>query len=120
MIRGEFRSASREEERVEKARKIINEEQWHMILEIAGRLGLSYVTCLQIISEDLNRRWISSNSLSWLLTDEEKQRKFFAAKNSAVVSRPPKSLQVTPCDFFLFPSKTLQLRGCNFQDIRDT
>jgi hypothetical protein len=91
-----------------------------MIPEIASRLGLSHVPCLQIIREDLNRRRISSKSASWLLTDEEKQRKIFDAKNSAVVSQPPKSLEVTPCDFFLFTSKTLQLRGCNFQDIRDT
>lgn len=74
-----------------------------------------YVTCLQIIRDGLNRQ-----SVSWLLTDEEKQRKYFDDTKSAVVSQLPKSLEVTLCDFFLFPSKTLPLRGRNFQDIRDT
>ena len=55
-----------------------------------------------------------------MLTDEEKQRKCFAAKNSVVVSQPPKSFEVTPRDFFLFPRKSLQPRGRYFQDIRDT
>jgi hypothetical protein len=58
--------------------------------------------------------------VSWLHTGEEKQRTFVADKNIAVVSQPPKSLEVTPCDFFLFPSKTLQLEGRNLPDILDT
>ena len=62
ILRGECPPTGGKEEHVEKVRKIINDEQWRMISEIADSLGLSYVTCLRIIREGLSRWWISSST----------------------------------------------------------
>ena len=48
ILRAECRFATRQEENVVKVRKVINKDQRGVISKISGRLGLSYVTCLQI------------------------------------------------------------------------
>ena len=49
----------------------------------------------------------------WLLTEEQKQQQFLAAKNMAVVSHPPYSPDLAPCDFFRFPRMKLH----HFQNV---
>jgi hypothetical protein len=44
---------------MEEVPKIINKYWQNIVSEITGRLGLSYVTCQQILMEDLNMLWIS-------------------------------------------------------------
>jgi hypothetical protein len=52
-------STGHTDENVENVRKIINEDRWNTITEIAGRLGLSYGTWQLILTEDLNMQQIS-------------------------------------------------------------
>jgi hypothetical protein len=44
---------------MEEVPKIINKYWQNIVSEITGRLCLSYVTCQQILMEDLNMLWIS-------------------------------------------------------------
>jgi hypothetical protein len=69
---------------VEKTSRSVNEDTWSTILEIAGRLGISCGTCQQILREDLNMQHISTKFVLWLLTSEQKQWWFLAAKDMAV------------------------------------
>jgi hypothetical protein len=72
-----YHSTGRTDESVEKICRIVNEDQQSTILEIAGRLGLLYGTCLQILREDLNMRLFSMTFVHRLLTDEQKQQLLF-------------------------------------------
>jgi hypothetical protein len=45
----------------------------------------------------------------WLLTDEHKQKHFFANKNMAVVSQPPYLPDLALCALFLFSRMKSQL-----------
>jgi hypothetical protein len=39
---------------------------------------------------------------------------FWAKDKMAVIPHPPYSLDLAPCDFFLFPKMKLKLKGCQF------
>jgi hypothetical protein len=46
-------------------------------------------------------------------------QRFLAPKNMAVVSHPPYSPDLAPCDFFLFQRMKSKLKGCRFQDVTE-
>jgi len=39
--------------------------------------------------------------------------------NMTVMPHPPYSLDLTPCDFFLFPKMKLKLKGQHFDNIKE-
>jgi len=43
----------------------------------------------------------------------------FLAKNMAVIPHPPYSLDLAPCDFFLFPRMKGQMKGKRFADVSE-
>jgi hypothetical protein len=44
---------------------------------------------------------------------------FLAAKNMAVITHPPCSPDLAPCNFFLFPRMKSKLKGHRFQDVTE-
>ena len=44
-------------------------------------------------------------------------REFLAKNNIAVLEQPPYSLDLAPCDFFLFPKLKQVIKGTRFQDL---
>jgi hypothetical protein len=58
---------------VDKVCKIISEDWQSTILEITGRLGLSFGTYQQILMGDFNMWWISMKFVPHMLIDEQKQ-----------------------------------------------
>jgi hypothetical protein len=52
-----------------------------------------------------------------LLTSPFPFKSFWPKKNIPVVSHPPYSPDLAPCDFFLFPKIKMKLKGQRFYDI---
>ena len=46
-------------------------------------------------------------------------RQFLASINMTVMPYPPYSLDLTPCEFFLFPKMKLKLKGQHFDSIKE-
>jgi hypothetical protein len=57
---------------------------------------------LQILVDDLDMQQMSVKFVPWLLSDVQMQQQFLAAKNMAVVLRPPHVPDLNPCDFSCF------------------
>jgi transposase len=46
-------------------------------------------------------------------------RQFLAQNSIITLPRPPYSLDLAPCDFFLFPKMKLQLKGRRFEGVEE-
>jgi len=63
-------SAGHTDQNLEKTSRSINEDTF---LEMAGRLGISWGKCQQILREDWNMHHISTKFVLWVLIIEQKQ-----------------------------------------------
>jgi len=45
-------------------------------------------------------------------------QQFLASVNMTVIPHPPYSLDLTPCDFFLFPKMKMRLKGQRFDSLK--
>jgi histone-lysine N-methyltransferase SETMAR len=84
-----------------------------------------YITVPQRLQDAVRRKrphkWSSG---TWLLHHENAPchaalsvREFLAKQSNPVVPHPPYSLDLTPCDFFLFHRLKSTLKGKRFQDV---
>jgi hypothetical protein len=86
-----------------------------------------YITVLHRLLDAVRRerphKWSSG---SWLLHHDSAPchaalsvREFLAKRSIPVVSHPPYSPDLAPCDFFLFPRLKNTLKGKRFQDVAE-
>ena len=65
-------STSCTDENVEKIKKKINEDHWYIIDEISEATGVSWSSCQQILTVDLNMRCVATKFVPLLLTQDPK------------------------------------------------
>jgi len=65
-------STSRTDENVKKIREKISEDRWYTIDEISEATGVSWSSCQQILTVDLNMRCVAAKFVPRLLTQDQK------------------------------------------------
>jgi len=86
-----------------------------------------YCNVLRRLRKDIRRKrpemWRAGN---WLLHDDEAlshrplvKRKFLFHNSIITISHPPYSVDLTPCDLFLFPKMKLQLKVRSFDRVEE-
>ena len=110
-------------EMIERVRQIIREDRRRTIDEVSMLVGISYGNCHIILTEDLKMRRVASKFVPRLLSVDNVPayaalltRRFLTDNNRTVVPHPPYSLDLAPCDFFLFPKLKMKLKGGKISD----
>jgi len=84
-----------------------------------------YSSVLRRLREDIRRKRPElRHTGNWLLHDDNAPshrtlvtREFLTHNSNMTLPRPPYSLDLAPCDFFLFPKMKLQLKGHCFDRV---
>jgi len=90
---------------------------------MAEEVGLPKTDVHRIITEDLHMRKIAN---TWFLHHNNAPshtsfavREFLVQHNITTLPHPPYSLDLAPCDFFLFPKLKTHLKGHNFGTVEN-
>jgi hypothetical protein len=90
---------------------------------LCNTLGLSYGTCLRIMSEELNMR-IVVKFVPQILQNDQKQHCLEVCKELNNSFKRIQTffwrLSLAPCDFFLFPKMKIELKGQRFDTVEES
>jgi len=102
---------SKTQENVERVREMVRSNRQLTIREISEDLNISYGSVQNILTTDLNMRQVSDNALCHAL--------LLLNKYITVCPHLPYSLDMAPCDFWLFPKVKMTMKGKRFESIQD-
>ena len=113
-------STSRTNENIQKICDAIMFDRHRTINDLEALTGVSWSSCQWILTEELWR------SVEWLLHHDNAPthtalsvRQFLTKNRMTSASHPPYSLDLAPCDFFLFPRMKRDLKGKRFQNVEE-
>jgi len=89
--------------------------------------GSFYLSVLECLWKRIRHVWPEYSAPgSWFLLHDNAPvhqvvaiQEFLARKQVCMLSHPPYSPDLSPCDYFLFPKLKLPLKGCLFEDVQD-
>ena len=108
-------------ELVEKVRQIIAIDANFTVRMLAEELNLSYCTIYTILTEDLGKRKVFARFVPHQLNapphKTKKVNEFLIKKQICVMDYPPYSLDLSACDYFLFPKLKTAMKGAFYDDV---
>jgi hypothetical protein len=110
-------------EKEAEVREIILEDRRRTIYDVCNIVGLSYGTCLRILSDEPNMRRIAAKFVPRLTTLRLTRRSLFSSLWVLRIRQSSPTLQIhrtsPSCDAFLFPKMKLKLKGRRFHSIKE-
>ena len=101
--RAERPSTSTTDENIDEVKKIVFVNRRITVREVSEGLNISIGSCHSIFTNHLGMTQAAAKFLSKLLNFDENSIEFLAKNNTLVMSQPPYSPDLAPCDFFLLP-----------------
>lgn len=106
-------STSKNDKTIEKVKNLVRSVRRLRIQDMENALGILYGTVQNILKDDLGMRRVCAKFVPRILTAVWQ---FLTDKKMSTIPQPPYSLDITPCDFWLFPNLKLGLKAWTFFD----
>ncbi|KAG5330335.1 MOS1T transposase, partial [Acromyrmex heyeri] len=109
-------STSTTDENIDEVKKIVLANRRITVREVAEDLNISIGSCHSIFTNDLGMRRVHDNAPAHtsLLV-----REFLTKNNTLMMTQPPYSPDLAPCDFFLFPKLKRPMKGRRYATIEE-
>jgi len=99
---------------------VIRQNRRLTVREVSEEVGNCKRSCHLILTDKLKMRLVAAEFVPRLQTDALLIRELLTKHEATVAPQPPHFPDLTPADFFLFPTLKSSLKGRRFQMVEET